>query len=94
MLVSEAYRRQVTLLVRVLPFVAEEACLRSKAGLRSICSSATCQYQFRSVSSWSFSNSNFKPKTRLARHSKNVHRHPFRPVLRQKRSPACPAALD
>ena len=32
MAVSEAYRRQVTLLVRVLPFVAAETCFALKGG--------------------------------------------------------------
>jgi hypothetical protein len=38
----EIYQRQVALLVRVLPVIAEERELRSKAGRPSTSSSVTC----------------------------------------------------
>lgn len=39
---SDQHRRQVTLLVRIVPLVAEETALRLRAVPQSICSSATC----------------------------------------------------
>ena len=46
---AESYRRQVALLMRTLPQVAEEAASRSKAGPQSIYLFATCR-AFRSIS--------------------------------------------
>jgi len=43
MAVSEAYRRQVMLLVRTIPFVATETCFALKAARRSIFFFAICR---------------------------------------------------